>query len=208
MLKADGLQSTAEIDARLAELEQEKEQLLALKEQLQHPSPNSSDSPLYSPEQKIAIFRGLFKGCTDIFANRWQNKQGRSGYSVACNNEWVQGICHKPRVKCQDCNHRQFTELNDQVIYGHLAGQQVAGLYPLMRDNTCYFLAADFDKVQWQEEVNAMSKACHYFEIPHAIEISRSGNGAHLWIFFNEKVPAREARLLGFGLLDKAMGIF
>ena len=123
-------------------------------------------------------------------------------------NEWVQGICNKPRIKCQDCNHRQFTELNDQVIYSHLAGQQVAGLYPLMRDNTCYFLAADFDKGQWREEVKAMSKACQSFEIPHAIEISRSGNGAHLWIFFNEKVHAKEARLLGFGLLDKAMEFY
>ncbi|MGB0281736.1 MAG: TOTE conflict system archaeo-eukaryotic primase domain-containing protein [Neptuniibacter sp.] len=208
MLKSDEFQSTAEIDARLAELEQEKKQLLALREQLQQPPSNTSDSPLYSPEQKIAIFRGLFRGRTDIFANRWQNKQGRSGYSVACNNEWVQGICHKPRIKCQDCNHRQFTELNDQIIYRHLAGQQVVGLYPLMHDNTCYFLAADFDKGQWQEEVKAMSKACRKFAIPHAIEISRSGNGAHLWIFFNEKVPAKEARLLGFGLLDKAMEFY
>lgn len=208
MLKSDGFQSTAEIDARLAELEQEKKQLLALREQLQQPPSNTSDSPLYSPEQKIAIFRGLFRGRADIFANRWQNKQGRSGYSVACNNEWLQGICHKPRIKCQDCNHRQFTELNDQIIYRHLAGQQVVGLYPLMHDNTCYFLVADFDKGQWQEEVKAMSKACRKFAIPHAIEISRSGNGAHLWIFFNEKVPAKEARLLGFGLLDKAMEFY
>ena len=208
MLKPEEIQRTAEIDARLAELEQEKKKLLALREQLQHQASNSSGSVLFSPEQKIAIFRGLFRGRTDIFANRWQNKQGRSGYSVACNNEWVQGICHKPRIKCQDCNHRQFTELNDQLIYSHLAGQKVAGLYPLMRDNTCYFLAADFDKGQWREEVKAMSKACQSFDIPHAIEISRSGNGAHLWIFFNEKVHAEEARLLGFGLLDKAMEFY
>ncbi len=208
MLKHEGFQSIAEIDSRLVALEQEKKQLLALREQLQQPPSNTSDSPLYSPEQKIAIFRGLFQGRADIFANRWQNIQGRSGYSVACNNEWVQGLCHKPRIKCQDCNHRQFTELNDQIIYRHLAGQQIVGLYPLMHDNTCYFLATDFDKGQWQDEVKAMSKACQNFEIPHAIEISRSGNGAHLWIFFNEKVPAKEARLLGFGLLDKAMEFY
>jgi hypothetical protein len=208
MLKYEGYQSTTEIDARLTELEEEKIRLLALRNQLQQPSPIASDSNSYTPEQKIDIFKGLFRGRTDIFANRWQNKQGRSGYSVACNNEWVQGICHKPRIKCQDCNHRQFTELNNQIIYSHLAGQQVTGLYPLMHDNTCYFLAADFDKGQWQGEVKAMSKACQNFGIPHAIEISRSGNGAHLWIFFNEKVPAKEARLLGFGLLDKAMDRF
>jgi superfamily II DNA or RNA helicase len=208
MLNNANSQSIAEIDARLAELKEEQKQLLFLREQLQQPSPISPDSNLYSPEQKVAIFRNLFRGRTDIFANRWQNKQGRNGYSVACNNEWVQGICNKPRVKCQDCNHRQFTEINDQIIYSHLAGQQVVGLYPLMQDNSCYFLAADFDKGQWREEVKAMSKACQSFEIPHTIEISRSGNGAHLWIFFSEKVPAKEARLLGFGLLDKAMEIY
>jgi superfamily II DNA or RNA helicase len=201
-------QSIAEIDAKLAELKEKQKQLLALREQLQQSLPIAPDSTSYSPEQKIAIFRNLFRGRTDIFAKRWQNKQGRSGYSVACNNEWVQGICHKPRVNCQDCNHRQFTEINDQVIYRHLAGQHVTGLYPLMHDNSCYFLAADFDKGQWQEEVKAMSKACQSLKIPHAIEVSRSGNGAHLWIFFNEKVPAKEARLLGFGLLDKAMEIY
>jgi hypothetical protein len=127
---------------------------------------------------------------------------------VACNNEWGQGICNKPRIKCQDCNHRQFSELNDQVIYRHLAGQQVVGLYPLLHDNTCYFLAADFDKGNWQDEVKAMSRACTEYGVPHAVEISRSGNGAHLWIFFDENVSANEARLLGFGLLDKAREIY
>lgn len=196
------------IDARLNELEQEKRQLLALKEELQKSKPIPTIQDSFSTEQKIAIFRNLFCGRTDIFANRWQNQQGRSGYSVACNNEWVKGICNKPRIKCQDCSHRQFSELNDQVIYRHLAGQQVIGLYPLLKDNTCFLLAADFDKGSWQDEVKAMSRACTEYNVPHAIEISRSGNGAHLWIFFDEKVPADEVRLLGFALLDKAMEIY
>ena len=123
-------QSIIEIDARLSEREEEKNRLLALREQRQRFSPIEPDSNSYSPEQKIAIFRSLFRGRTDVFANRWQNKQGRSGYSVACDNEWGQGICHKPRVKCQDCNHRQFTEINDQIIYRHLAGQQVVVIPP------------------------------------------------------------------------------
>ncbi len=127
---------------------------------------------------------------------------------MACNNEWVQGICNKPRIKCQDCTHRQFSELNDQVIYRHLAGRQVVGLYPLLHDNTCYLLAADFDKGSWQDEVKAMSIACAEYGVPHVVEISRSGNGAHLWIFFDEKISANEARLLGFRLLDKAMEIY
>jgi len=89
------------------------------------PIPSISDS--FSQERKVSIFRSLFRGRTDIFANRWQNQQGRSGYSVACNNEWIKGVCNKPRIKCQDCSHRQFSELNDQVIYRHLAGKQVVG---------------------------------------------------------------------------------
>ena len=196
------------IDARLAELEREKQQLLALREELQASKPTLRASDTLTPEQKIAVFRGLFRGRTDIYARRWQNKQGRSGYSVACDNEWVQGICNKPRIKCQDCNHRQFSKLNDQVIYRHLAGQQVVGLYPLLHDNTCYLLAADFDKGSWQDEVKAISRACSQYGVPHTVEISRSGNGAHLWVFFDNKVPANEARLLGFALLDKAMEIF
>jgi hypothetical protein len=120
-------------------------------------------------------------------------------------NEWVQGVCNKPRIKCVDCKHRQFSELNDQVIYRHLAGQQVVGLYPLLQDNTCYLLAVDFDKGHWRDEVKAIAKVCLELAIPHVIEISRSGQGAHLWIFFEDRVPASEARLLGFALLDKAM---
>ena len=196
------------IDTRLAELEREKQQLITLRQELQASKPIPAVSDTLTPEQKIAIFSSLFRGRIDIFARRWQNKQGRSGYSVACDNEWVQGICNKPRIKCQDCNHRQFSELNDQVIYRHLAGNQVVGLYPLLQDNTCYLLAADFDKGSWQDEVKAMSSACVQYGVPHAVEISRSGNGAHLWVFFDDKVPANEARLLGFALLDKAMEIF
>ncbi|MDA3835455.1 MAG: hypothetical protein PF495_18950 [Spirochaetales bacterium] len=171
------------IDARLAELEKERQRLLTLKKELQkyQPLPSASDS--FSPDQKIGIFKNLFRGRKDIFATRWQNQRGRSGYSVACNNEWLQGVCNKPRIKCHDCNHRQFTKLDEQVIYNHLAGQKVVGLYPLLQDNTCYFLAADFDKDGWQDEVKAMSRACADYGVPHTIEISRSGNGAHLWIF-------------------------
>ncbi len=195
------------IDNRLAELENEKQQLLALREALRS-AQNGRSVQVFTPEQKVALFRQRFRGREDIFANRWQNQQGRSGYSVACDNEWVSGLCNKPRIKCQDCSHRKFSALNEHIIYRHLAGHQVVGLYPLLKDNSCYLLAADFDKGCWQEEVKAMSKACQEFDIPHAIEISRSGNGAHLWIFFETNIPANQARALGFALLDKAMEIF
>ncbi len=204
----DKFHDLSAIDLRLADLEQEKQQLLTLRAERQKSNPVPPLSDSLSPEQKIAIFRNLFRGRTDIFASRWQNQQGRSGYSVACDNEWIQGVCNKPRIKCLDCTHRQFSKLNDQVLYRHLAGRQVVGLYPLLQDNTCHLLAADFDKGNWQDEVKAMSRACTEYGVPHAVEISRSDNGAHLWIFFDDKVPANEARLLGFGLLDKAMEFF
>lgn len=155
--------------------------------------------------QKVALFKQLFKGRADVFATRWQNSKGRSGYSVACHNEWVPGICKKPDIKCSECPNRQHKALDDQAIYDHLAGKHIVGLYPLLPDNTCHLLAADFDKDGWQDAVKAMSEACRRYNIPHLVEISRSGNGAHLWVFFTDAVSARDARLLGFGLLDKAM---
>lgn len=194
----------AAIDARLSEIETERQNLLQKKRELQQ----CQDKPTQlTPEQKIAIFRNLFKGRTDIFATRWQNGQGRSGYSVACHNEWVPGKCNKPTTKCNECQQRSYKPLGDQAIYSHLTGKQVIGLYPLLPDNTCHVLAADFDKTGWAEAVKAMAKTCDTHVIPHAIEISRSGNGAHLWIFFSEPVSAREARRLGFLLLDKTMEI-
>ena len=166
-----------------------------------------SAHPLHT-DQKVLLFQSLFKGRADIFANRWQNKQERSGYSVACHNEWVPGKCNKPKVKCSECTHRRYKALDKQVIYEHLSGKKVVGLYPLLEGNTCYLLAADFDKTDWQSAVQAMAQACNEYHLPHALEISRSGNGAHLWVFFSEAVQAKDARALGFGLLDKAMDIY
>ncbi|SFJ75053.1 TOTE conflict system archaeo-eukaryotic primase domain-containing protein [Methylophaga sulfidovorans] len=98
------------IDHRLAELENEKQQLLTLRGALRS-AQNERSVQTFTPEQKVALFRQRFRGREDIFANRWQNQQGRSGYSVACDNEWVNGVCNKPRIKCQDCSHRKFTPL-------------------------------------------------------------------------------------------------
>jgi len=206
-INVDGTCEITAIDKRIAELNVEREQLLQRKQAiLNRPKSHQAHTNL-STDQKVSIFKNLFRGRTDIFATRWQNSQGRSGYSVACSNEWVKRICEKPRIKCNVCPNREYKKLNDQIIYDHLAGKQVVGLYPLLTDNACYLLVADFDKDGWQEAIRAMSQACLHFEIPHAIEVSRSGNGAHLWIFFSEPVQARDARLLGFGLLDKAMEI-
>ena len=108
-------------------------------------------------------------------------------------------------IKCSECSHRSFRQLNQQAIYNHLSGHQTIGLYPLLNNDQCWLLAADFDKANWQLDVTAFFDACVELNIPCAIERSRSGNGAHVWIFFDAPVPAKVARNLGFLLLDKAM---
>ena len=196
------------IDQELKELASKEKQLTKQREHLEQQLSSPQDNPpSLSTEQKITIFKKLFSGRTDIFAQRWQNSRGRSGYSVACHNEWKTGLCNKPKIKCTDCSNKKFKALDTQVNYDHLTGKQIIGLYPLLTQNTCYLLAADFDKKDWQAAINAIRLACKQFDIPHAVEISRSGNGAHLWIFFSEPIPAKDARQLGFGLLDKAMEI-
>jgi superfamily II DNA or RNA helicase len=147
----------------------------------------------------------LFRGRQDVYAVRWQNSDGRSGYAVACEHEWVQGICQKPRIKCGECPHRRFKPLDFNAVYDHLSGKHVTGLYPLLPDSTCYLLAVDLDKEDWRSDVRALAQACRDEGIPYLVEISRSGAGAHLWVIFSDAVPAWSARALGFKLLDKAM---
>ncbi len=159
-------------------------------------------APQYSPDEKIALFRRLFRGRTDIYPVRWESSKGGSGYSPACKNEWRPGVCGKPRVKCGVCKQRQFLPMNDRVIYNHLAGKHTIGIYPLLKNDSCYFLATDFDKSSWQEDALAFLQSCHELNIPAALEISRSGQGAHVWIFFSEAVPAADARRLGAALIS------
>lgn len=156
-----------------------------------------------SAEQKISLFRRLFRGRTDVYPLRWESKAGsKSGYSPACANEWREGICEKPRIKCSECPNRQLKPVTDSVIYGHLAGIHTAGIYPLLQDDSCYFLAVDFDEAEWQEDSKAFMRACNDLNVPAATEISRSGQGAHVWIFFEDRVPARDARRLGTSIIS------
>jgi len=101
-------------------------------------------------------------------------------YSPACSNEWVSGICEKPRVKCGDCPHQAFIPVTQQVLLDHLQGRHVAGVYPLLEDETCWLLAIDFDKGDWQADVGAFRQTCERFGLHAAVERSRSGNGAHV----------------------------
>jgi hypothetical protein len=165
--------------------------------------PPTLPSVRLSPAEKVALFRSLFRGRTDVYPVRWESKTtGNSGYSPACLNEWVAGICHKPRIKCADCAHRSLASVTDPVIYDHLAGDHTVGIYPLLHDNTCHFLAVDFDEQEWREDALAFMQSCRALGVPAALEISRSGQGAHAWVFFSQKVDARDARRLGTALIS------
>jgi superfamily II DNA or RNA helicase len=166
---------------------------------------------------KIALFRGLFAGRTDVFPFRWENaKTGRSGYAPACANEWLRGVCGKPEVKCGECPNPAFIPVSDEVIECHLRGEDrvrpggrggdlVAGVYPLLFDDTCKFLAVDFDGEQWSTDALAFMATCREVDAPAALERSRSGQGGHVWLFFVAPISASEARRLGTMLLTQTM---
>ncbi len=156
-----------------------------------------------STAEKVALFRRLFRGRTDVYPVRWEGKNsGKSGYAPACANEWRAGVCEKPRIKCGDCSNRLLIPLSDAVIYDHLSGAHTVGVYPLLEDDTCYFLAVDFDEADWRDDARAFIQSCEELGVPAALEISRSGNGAHAWVFFANRVSARDARRLGTAIIS------
>src|SRR5690625_548132 len=154
---------------------------------------HSNPNPLQSREEKInhriQLFRSLFCGREDVFAVRWTSKEGKSGYSPV-------------REQSND-NESKYKSFTDQVIYDHLSGKKTIGVYPLFKDDTCRFLAIDFDKQNWKKDVSVLLDVCEEMNVPASLERSRSGNGGHIWIFFSENVSAFLARRLGFSLLER-----
>ena len=205
----------------MAALDQQRWQIGVELEALEHarakesiPAPADAPVTMASPTaDKIALFRTLFRGREDVFPRRWENlKTGKAGYAPACRNEWVRSVCGKPHVKCGECPNQAFVPVSDDVIRAHLVGQAAgkredftAGVYPLLPDETCWFLAADFDKASWMADIAAFRDTARLDGVPIAIERSRSGHGAHGWIFFAEPVPAAEARRLGALLVTATM---
>jgi hypothetical protein len=206
---ADDLRTAiAREEARLASLDDERRQaegrLVALRAQLpasEAPGayralpllPDSAHSG--SSAEKVALFRQLFRGRDDLYPKLWTNTTtGRKGYAPACANEWVRGVCEKPRIKCGECPNQAFLPVTDRVILDHLQGRHIVGAYPLLTDETCWLVAADFDKGSWADDVLAFAETCRGAGIPAAVERSRSGHGAHAWFFFAAPVTASAAR--------------
>lgn len=160
---------------------------------------------LLSVKEKIILFCSLFRGRDDVYAVRWESKNGKTGYSPALGNQWNPYRCKKPKIRCAICNQEKLLPLTDQVVYDHLSGKHMIGIYPLLSDETCWFLAIDFDKAGWQEDAIVFQAVANNFSVPTALERSQSGNGAHCWIFFEQAIPAYLARQLGCALLTQTM---
>jgi superfamily II DNA or RNA helicase len=201
----------AELESRrgaaLSRMEALRAKLMALsvEEPTQSALPVAMGAPA-TPAEKVRLFRALFRGREDIFPTRFTSKKtGKAGYAPACANKFVRGVCDLPKVKCSECPNQAFTSVDNRVVLDHLRGRHVMGVYPLLDDETCWFLAIDFDKSSWQDDVGVFSETCRAMDVPVAVERSRSGNGAHAWFFFEAPVAASLARKMGCYLLTETM---
>ena len=206
---------------RILELEQENARLKGYGSSLLcEPEPPQYSSGRMQPDRnrdaeiqrRLNIFRGLFRGRDDVFAQRFVSKAGKAGYQPACKNRWSPG-CIEHKHKCEGCPFREFIPLDETAFRRHLdkdaKESDVIGIYPILEDNTVYFLCADFDDKNcehgYQEDVLSYVHICKEWGIPAYIERSRSGKGAHVWIFFDEPILAADARRLGFAIIGAAM---
>jgi len=152
-----------------------------------------------TPDDKVKLFRNLFRGREDVYAVRWEGRNGKAGYSPAYQRIW--GTSFRPAPD----KPKEYFPLTDQVIHDHLTGKFTAGVYPLLADETCWLLAADFDKAAWRDDVGAFLHTCAEWKVPTVLERSRSGRGGHIWIFFETPLPARLVRKLGAAILTRTM---
>ncbi len=158
------------------------------------------------PDVKLALFRSLFRGREDVYAIRKQFKDGRWGYVPDSIRDWKAVLSsNEAQRKKVDRETRKLLPLTDDVVAKHLKGTHTIGVYPLLPDETCWFLAADFDKKTWQLDAGAFLATCRELSVPAALERSRSGNGGHVWIFFDCAIPAVTARKLGCSILTRTM---
>jgi len=167
-----------------------------------HPSAAVTiDSP---PAVKVSLFRDLFRGREDVYAVRWEGQNGKMGYSPAGEKEWDKALSSGRGPK-KSFRLTKLFSLTEEVIRDHLLGKQTIGVYPLLQDDTCWFVAVDFDKKRWEADACAFLKICHETGVPASLERSRSGNGGHVWIFFANPVQAALARKLASAILTRTM---
>ena len=200
---------------KVKELEIKKLQLEIdkLKKQVNKMVTNTSED-ISSREDSVKVFMNYFRGRNDVYPYLSINKNNPNikYYIPACANEWKNGVCNKTMgKKCKTCQYRENKPITKETIYKHMYGNYPIGIYPLLEDDTCFFLSLDFDdkdsKKDIKSDVLAFVSVCNKYEVPIAIERSRSGNGMHVWMFFDTNIKAITARKLGSLLLSKTMEI-
>ncbi len=164
----------------------------------------TKSSPLID---KVNLYLTIFQGREDVCAVRWKNlNTGKSGYSPFCKNEWKYGVCKKGKgVKCFECSNQNFYKLDADTLKMHFLGEKVLGIYPINKNGLCKFIAIDLDGNIWKDEAKVILNTFNYYNISAYLERSRSGNGGHIWIFFDDWIEASKARAFVFIMLDKAM---
>ncbi len=211
------------IEAKIKKIDEQIALLSKLKSQYTEKLGSLSKEGTITPEvlnnnqpltDHALLLKDYFRGRDDVYAKLWvNNRTGKRGYSPVCKNEWVRSLCRKPAIKCSECPNQQFLPFDEIAIRQHLDGRQVIGVYPMLKNESCYFLAIDFDgstslttsKNHWLDDIRAIMATCRENGIPAAVERSRSGSGGHVWIFFSEEIPAVLARKLGSSLITKTM---
>jgi len=157
--------------------------------------------------EQLKTYLSLFKGRQDVFAIRWE-RDGRSGYMPAYDLNWNEFAIHKANGgTLKDFANKSYSPLTEQRLLNHLLGKEVIGLYPLLPDNSSWFIAADFDesqsgKISWQEEVKIFMDTCEKYKLPVYLERSRSGQGGHVWLFFENNYPAYKVRRIMLCILE------
>lgn len=205
----------ARVTAECERLREENARLCRLLSEQAHPATPAKSEPAplqpstsaeLSVPEKIALFRSLFRGREDVYALRWESADGKSGYSPASIRDWKAVMSAPPAERKKlDQATRQLLPLTDDAVHQHLSGKNTVGVYPLLTDETCWFLAVDFDQESWKLDAVSFMESCREMNVPSALERSRSGEGGHVWIFFSAPVPAILARKLGAGLLTRTM---
>ena len=211
----DRLRSAEEECGRLQEENVRLRAMLGIPELVEgrtdlHSRPDAENSAnasnLSTPEEKITLFRSLFRGREDIYAVRWEGKGGRSGYSPAGIMDWraIHSVRPEDRKRVAR-NTRMLLPLTNDAIRKHLTGKHTIGIYPLLPDEMCWLLAVDLDKKSWKADAAGFLETCQRFHVPAIVERSRSGIGAHIWVFFDRPVLAADARRLGCSLLTRTL---
>lgn len=205
------------LEERLKKLDSERQAILARLQEIKAGEKNvvatnvpfkgqvaASKTPT-SPQEKINLFLDLFRCRESVYPRLWENQRKNSkGYSPVCRNEWVDSKCNKPKIKCTECQFQEFPPLDAVAVKSHLEGAHTIGTYAIREDDTCTFLACDFDEAGWEKDSFIYQKSAKSLGIDVAIERSRSGQGAHAWILFLEPVSARLARSLGTLIMNNA----